>query len=85
MNEKTAPEKRILCHVRACFDYDPHADNLNPCPEAGLAFERGDILGVLNRDDANWWQAVNVSYPSNDGAAKLIPSQVCQHLHTCIF
>lgn len=40
------------CH----YDYDPAHDNLIPCKEAGLRFETGDILQIVNQDDVNWWQ-----------------------------
>ena len=40
------------CH----YDYDPANDNLIPCKEAGLRFETGDILQIVNQDDLNWWQ-----------------------------
>ena len=32
--------------VRAMFDYDPAQDNLLPCRDIGLPFQRGDILEV---------------------------------------
>ncbi len=75
INDKAGPgiEAKVLCHLRALFDYDPYADNLVPCADAGLPFQRGDVLAVLNRDDPNWWQAVQVGYPGDP--AKLIPSQ----------
>ena len=53
-------DNKVLCHVRAMFDYDPHSDQLCPCPDAGLAFVKGDVLAVFNQDDANWWQAAHV-------------------------
>lgn len=40
------------CH----YDYHPANDNLIPCKEAGLRFETGDILQIVNQDDVNWWQ-----------------------------
>lgn len=40
------------CH----YDYDPANDNLIPCKEAGLRFDTGDILQIVNQDDPNWWQ-----------------------------
>ena len=43
--------------VKACFDYKPEQDPQIPCPSIGLAFDKGSILNVLNKDDANWWQA----------------------------
>lgn len=42
----------MKCH----FDYDPARDNLIPCKEAGLRFNAGDLLQIVNQDDANWWQ-----------------------------
>ena len=42
-------EQKILCHVRALFDYHPYDDQLMPCPEAGLAFQFGDVLAILNQ------------------------------------
>uniref|UniRef100_A0A8B9GSA1 Membrane protein, palmitoylated 6b (MAGUK p55 subfamily member 6) n=1 Tax=Astyanax mexicanus TaxID=7994 RepID=A0A8B9GSA1_ASTMX len=46
-------------------------DNLIPCREAGLGFQRGDILQIVNREDPNWWQACHTM----GGATGLIPSQ----------
>ena len=48
-----------LCHQvfhKCHFDYDPANDNLIPCKEAGLKFDTGDILQIVNQDDLNWWQ-----------------------------
>lgn len=42
----------VKCH----FDYDPARDSLIPCKEAGLRFSAGDLLQIVNQDDANWWQ-----------------------------
>lgn len=68
------PEQKVLCYVRALFDYHPYEDALCPCPEAGLAFQYGDILAVVNQDDPNWWQARLAEDPVME-AAKLIPSR----------
>ncbi|KAM4664398.1 55 kDa erythrocyte membrane protein [Discoglossus pictus] len=46
----------LQMYVRALFDYDPQADPLIPCREAGLRFRTGDILQIINKDDSNWWQ-----------------------------
>ncbi|TRY75350.1 hypothetical protein TCAL_01639 [Tigriopus californicus] len=73
VQSKASLEQKVIMHVRALFDYDPYQDNLIPCPEAGLEFKFGDILGILNQDDPNWWQAIYADYPNE--AAKLIPSQ----------
>jgi hypothetical protein len=69
-----APEQKVLSYVRSLFDYHPYEDSLCPCPEAGLAFQYGDILAVVNQDDPNWWQA-RYAEESPDDAAKLIPSR----------
>ncbi|XP_003741984.1 MAGUK p55 subfamily member 7 [Galendromus occidentalis] len=44
-------------HLRCLFDYDPFRDAQNDCPDAGLAFRKGDILHVIAQDDMYWWQA----------------------------
>ncbi|CAH1249892.1 MPP2 [Branchiostoma lanceolatum] len=62
-------------YVKSHFDYDPVKDNLIPCKEAGLAFQKGDVLQIVNQDDTNWWQAANAE---NNGPAGLIPSQVLE-------
>ncbi|KAG7283529.1 hypothetical protein CRUP_012589 [Coryphaenoides rupestris] len=56
------------CH----YDYDPANDNLIPCKEAGLRFETGDILQIVNQDDLNWARHVE------GGSAGLIPSQLLE-------
>ncbi|XP_028636376.1 MAGUK p55 subfamily member 2 isoform X1 [Grammomys surdaster] len=60
----------VKCH----FDYDPARDSLIPCKEAGLRFHAGDLLQIVNQDDANWWQACHVE----GGSAGLIPSQLLE-------
>ncbi|XP_075876840.1 MAGUK p55 subfamily member 7-like isoform X2 [Nelusetta ayraudi] len=59
--------------VQALFDYDPNEDPTVPCKEAAVAFKRGDILQVVNREDDTWWQACSLR--SSDTHAGLIPSQ----------
>ncbi len=44
--------------MRTFFSYNPEEDANAPCPEAGLKFEVGSILQVVNRDDPDWWQAI---------------------------
>ncbi|KAM7383588.1 hypothetical protein PAMP_003227 [Pampus punctatissimus] len=58
-------------YLKPHFNYNPATDNLIPCKEAGLAFLKGDILHVVNKEDPNWWQACNII----GGATGLIPSQ----------
>jgi len=68
------PEQKVLSHVRALFDYHPYDDNLCPCPEAGLAFQYGDILAIVNQDDPNWWQA-RLAEENPENPAMLVPSR----------
>lgn len=58
-------------YLKPHFNYNPATDNLIPCKDAGLAFSKGEILHVVNREDPNWWQACKVE----GGATGLIPSQ----------
>ncbi|XP_053483997.1 MAGUK p55 subfamily member 6a isoform X2 [Ictalurus furcatus] len=58
-------------YLRPHFKYNPETDNLIPCKEAGLAFSKGEILHIVNREDPNWWQARSVV----GGRTGLIPSQ----------
>ncbi|XP_068179590.1 MAGUK p55 subfamily member 6a isoform X2 [Antennarius striatus] len=58
-------------YLKTHFNYNPAADNLIPCKEAGLAFCKGEILHVVNKEDPNWWQACKVV----GGGTGLIPSQ----------
>ncbi|XP_026677270.1 MAGUK p55 subfamily member 7 [Diaphorina citri] len=41
--------------VRAHFDYDASSDPYIPCKDAGLSFNKGDILHVVSQDDAYWY------------------------------
>ncbi|RWS25361.1 MAGUK p55 subfamily member 7-like protein [Leptotrombidium deliense] len=49
--------KESNVRVRTHFDYLPWKDEYHPCPKAGISFKKGDILHVVNQEDANWWQA----------------------------
>ena len=62
--------------VRAYFDYNPLYDILNPCPEAGLAFCRGDVLHIVSQDDPWWWQARKEG--ETTGKTGLIPARQLQ-------
>lgn len=57
--------------MRALFEYIPEEDTLLPCKEIGLAFDRGDILQIVDQKDPNWWQAKKID---GDGKVGLIPS-----------
>ena len=70
----------VFYQVRAQFDYDPNDDDLIPCAQAGIAFNTGDVLQIISKDDHNWWQARKVAA---SGSAGLIPSpelQVRMHI-----
>lgn len=55
----------LQVYVRPYFDYNPASDNLIPCREAGMAFKKGDILQIVNREDPNWWQVSVHSFISS--------------------
>uniref|UniRef100_A0A671TTE1 55 kDa erythrocyte membrane protein n=1 Tax=Sparus aurata TaxID=8175 RepID=A0A671TTE1_SPAAU len=63
-------------YMRAQFDYDPAKDDLIPCKEAGLKFQTGDIIQIINKQDPNWWQG-RVESSAADFAG-LIPSPELQ-------
>ncbi|XP_069556702.1 55 kDa erythrocyte membrane protein [Brachyistius frenatus] len=63
-------------YMRAQFDYDPAKDDLIPCKEAGLKFQTGDIIQIINKQDPNWWQG-RVDRSATDFAG-LIPSPELQ-------
>ncbi|XP_047213767.1 MAGUK p55 subfamily member 2-like isoform X2 [Girardinichthys multiradiatus] len=69
---ETIPPRQVF--FKCLYDYDPASDTLIPCKEAGLRFETGDILQIVNQDDINWWQARHVE----GGSAGLIPSQMLE-------
>ncbi|XP_018320455.1 MAGUK p55 subfamily member 7 isoform X1 [Agrilus planipennis] len=62
--------------VRAHFDYNATTDPYIPCKEAGLDFQKGDILHIVCQDDAYWWQARKES--DRNMRAGLIPSRALQ-------
>lgn len=45
-------------YMKAHFAYKPDNDRLIPSREAGLPFDKGDILEVLGQDDTFWWQEI---------------------------
>lgn len=62
-------------YVKTHFDYNPKQDRLIPSQEAGMQFQKGDILRILNQDDSFWWQAIK--YGENQ-IAGLVPSRVLE-------
>nr|XP_016929853.1 MAGUK p55 subfamily member 7 isoform X4 [Drosophila suzukii] len=69
-------QRESKVRVRAHFDYNPDVDPYIPCKEAGLAFQRGDVLHIVAQDDAYWWQARKEHERS--ARAGLIPSRALQ-------
>uniref|UniRef100_H2YGE0 MAGUK p55 subfamily member 7 n=1 Tax=Ciona savignyi TaxID=51511 RepID=H2YGE0_CIOSA len=68
-------------YLRSRYKYHPKSDPLIPCQEAGLDFNPGDVLRVVSKDDASWWQAIKVGSSNYSSAqhssverAGLIPS-----------
>ena len=61
--------------VRTHFSYSASLDRSLPCQEAGLSFERGEILFVVDQEDPAWWQAVRKGDKVMSG---LIPSLLQQ-------
>uniref|UniRef100_A0A3Q1FS06 MAGUK p55 scaffold protein 4a n=1 Tax=Acanthochromis polyacanthus TaxID=80966 RepID=A0A3Q1FS06_9TELE len=59
-------------YMKAMVDYCPLQDASIPCPDAGMAFSRGDLLEVVDQSDAHWWQARKL--PCAASCAGLIPS-----------
>ncbi|CAJ1078551.1 LOW QUALITY PROTEIN: MAGUK p55 subfamily member 4-like [Xyrichtys novacula] len=59
-------------YMRAMVDYCPLQDTSIPCPNAGMALSRGDLLEVVDQSDARWWQARKM--PCSVSCAGLIPS-----------
>jgi hypothetical protein len=77
-------------HVRALYAYNPYNDSLLPCKELGLAFQHGDILRIVARDEnltktnyssVSWWQAYrenSIESETDPSLAGLIPSDSLQ-------
>ena len=53
-NENKALIRESRLRLRALFDYDPTDDKYIPCREAGLPFNKGDILHIVSQDDPYW-------------------------------
>ncbi|CAH8626210.1 unnamed protein product [Heterobilharzia americana] len=75
--KKQQPERNQM-HIRALFSYSPSSDSLTPCPEAGLAFLKGEILRVVNSEDPNWWQAVKVEFPLSGTVSFVLGNNITQ-------
>ncbi|XP_057302623.1 peripheral plasma membrane protein CASK-like [Hydractinia symbiolongicarpus] len=44
-------------YMKCLFDYDPRADHIIPCQQAGMPFKCGDIIEIVSKSDYEWWQA----------------------------
>ncbi|XP_039546090.1 MAGUK p55 subfamily member 5-A-like [Pimephales promelas] len=75
---KLAPHRPAVMHVKANFSYDPSEDRYVPCRELGLSFQKGDILHVTSQDDPNWWQAYREGHEDQKPLAGLIPGKSFQ-------
>ncbi|XP_045899176.1 MAGUK p55 subfamily member 4-like [Micropterus dolomieu] len=93
LSQSSGSQKSVF--MKALVDYCPLQDASIPCPNAGIAFSRGDLLEVVDQSDGQWWQARKL--PCAASCAGLIPSASmlkskqreqwwCQPLqvHTCI-
>uniref|UniRef100_A0A8C8XIC1 MAGUK p55 subfamily member 4 n=1 Tax=Panthera leo TaxID=9689 RepID=A0A8C8XIC1_PANLE len=61
-----------MVYVRAMTEYWPQEDPTIPCMDAGLPFQKGDVLQIVDQNDALWWQARKISDLGT--CAGLIPS-----------
>ncbi|XP_041353631.1 MAGUK p55 subfamily member 5-like isoform X2 [Gigantopelta aegis] len=73
----TPTPRTDMTHMKALFHYDPEDDLYIPCRELGISFRKGDILHVINQDDAHWWQAYRDG-EEDQSLAGLIPSKTFQ-------
>ncbi|XP_014675597.1 PREDICTED: MAGUK p55 subfamily member 5-A-like [Priapulus caudatus] len=69
--------RNAMVHVKTHFSYSPDEDPHIPCPELGIAFQKGDILHVVSQDDPHWWQAYREG-EDDQPLAGLIPSKGLQ-------
>eukprot|EP00116_Pleurobrachia_bachei_P019324 sb/3479586/ len=64
------PNITLSRFYRAFFNYDPRKDSQNPVRDTVFGPPLGDILEVVNTDDALWWQAKKYG----TSAVGLVPS-----------
>uniref|UniRef100_A0A5K3FIV1 PDZ domain-containing protein n=1 Tax=Mesocestoides corti TaxID=53468 RepID=A0A5K3FIV1_MESCO len=88
ITESPLIQEETVAHLRALFSYEPSNDVYNPCPEASVAFDKGDILRILNTRDPNWWQALRIEETGAVGVsgsmAGLVPSPYFQRYRSLI-
>ncbi|XP_042586918.1 MAGUK p55 subfamily member 4 isoform X2 [Cyprinus carpio] len=56
-NTPQTTKSQPALYVRAMVDYSPLQDPAIPCPDAGMAFSKGDLLKIVDQRDIRWWQA----------------------------
>ncbi|KAL6484570.1 hypothetical protein MHYP_G00066150 [Metynnis hypsauchen] len=71
-NSPQPPTSQATLYMRAMVDYNPLQDPSIPCPDAGMAFSKGDLLQIVDQRDIQWWQARLL--PNTTACAGLIPS-----------
>ncbi len=49
------PVRESRVRLRALFDYEPKQDPNIPCQDAGLGFQKGDILHIVSQEDPFWY------------------------------
>ncbi|XP_017547220.1 LOW QUALITY PROTEIN: MAGUK p55 subfamily member 4 [Pygocentrus nattereri] len=71
-NSPQPPTSQATLYMRAMVDYNPLQDPSIPCPDAGMAFSKGDLLQIVDQRDVQWWQARLL--PNTTDCAGLVPS-----------
>uniref|UniRef100_A0AAY4B5J2 Membrane protein, palmitoylated 4a (MAGUK p55 subfamily member 4) n=1 Tax=Denticeps clupeoides TaxID=299321 RepID=A0AAY4B5J2_9TELE len=71
-NSPQPENSQATVFLRAMADYCPLRDPTIPCPAAGMAYSKGDLLEIVDQTDACWWQARKL--PSAGPCAGLVPS-----------
>ncbi|XP_036429830.1 MAGUK p55 subfamily member 4 [Colossoma macropomum] len=71
-NSPQPPISHATLYMRAMVDYNPLQDPSIPCPDAGMAFSKGDLLEIVDQRDVEWWQARLL--PNTTACAGLVPS-----------
>ena len=65
------------------FSYNPKEDKVIPCKEAGLEFQKGDILHIVDMEDRNWWQAKKEGDPTNRAGLLSIGKEIPPKKQVC--
>lgn len=57
--------------VRAHFSYKASDDPETPCKEAGLDFDKGDVLHIVSQDDHHWYAKSKIQILNSFNIIKL--------------